>query len=399
MSRATIHRQVEGLIVERAMDRLALIVWSFSATALDVDIYAYIDFPNEVLEIRKGKIVIFQYGTARIDFDDPGTKVLNNSSGSYEFSLYINLRSSMEKYLDLIRTSISVTTLIFSLLFGIFGFMLLHTAIDPIIRLATSITHITSRNLQTRLTVPSQQDEFSKLVESFNGLLDEIQGSWNRQSQFVDDMTHDIVTPVQILEGYRQLIERHGKTPELVDEYLDVSQVELGRLRRMTVSLKAKLASEKRRNVEHADASAICSRIVGYYTGLYPSIRFEKKIKPHVALPVSEEDLERMLHILLENAVKYGTDDCGKGHITLELRGRHLSVRDQGQGIRPEEKVAVFERSYRGTRTCSRQEGSGIGLAILKKFAEEYGFSIELESEPGKGAHFKLVFSPSPEPG
>ena len=168
---------------------------------------------------------------------------------------------------------------------------------------------------------------------------------------------------------------------------------------RQIESLKAMLASEKRRNVEHADASAICNRIVGYYTGLYPAIRFEKKIKPLIALPVSEEDLERMLHIMLENAVKYGIDDSGKGHITLELRGRLLSVRDRGQGIRPEEKIAVFERSYRGTRTGGRQEGSGIGLAILKKFAEEYGFGIELESELRKGAHFKLVFPPSPEPG
>jgi two-component system sensor histidine kinase ArlS len=385
-------RNVEKLILESAADRLSLIAWSFGVTSTDVDIYSHIDFDHEVLEIRKGKILIFQYGTARVSLDAPETRTLRRTAGSYDFSLYVDIASSKVKYLELVRTSISITTGIFSVLFGLFGFILLHSAVDPIVQLAYSMAHITSRNLQTRIPLPRRKDEFGQLVATFNALLDEIQGTYERQSQFVDDMTHDIVTPVQILEGYRQLIERHGKIGSLVDEYLDVSKAELGRLKSMAGSLKAMIASEKRRNVERADASAVTERIVRYYAELFPSVRFESRIEPGIVLPVGADDLERMEHILLDNAVKYGTAAAGAGAVTVTLRRDGLSVRDHGRGILPEERESIFDRRYRGRETETKTEGAGLGLSILKKFAEEYGFRLLVESEPGEGAEFVLLF-------
>lgn len=393
ISEITVGRNVQKLILERAADRLSLIAWSFGATATDVDIYSYLDFDHEVLTVRKGKILIFQYGTAKLDFDGRGTKSLTRRAGSYEITLYIDFVAAKAKYMDLIRTTITISTLIFSLLFGILGWLLLHSAVDPIVRLASSMAHITSRNLQTRVPVPRRKDEYGQLIATFNALLDEIQGTYERQSQFVDDMTHDIVTPVQILEGYRQLIERHGRIDALVDEYLDVSKTQLGRLKSMVASLKAMIASEKRRNVERADASAVTERIVRYYRELFPSIRFETEIEPGVVLPVREDDLERMENILLDNAVKYGTDGEGRGEVTVKLRGGALSVRDRGRGIDPGERESIFVRRYRGQETSRLSDGAGLGLSILKKFAEEYGFRILLDSAVGQGTEFVLAFA------
>ncbi|MFA6507197.1 MAG: HAMP domain-containing sensor histidine kinase [Treponemataceae bacterium] len=384
---------VKKLILERAGDRLSLITWSFGATAADVDIYSYVDFDREVLTVRKGKLLIFQYGTANLDFNAPTTKSLTRPAGSYEMTLYIDFAAAKAKYMELVRTPISIATLIFSLLFGIFGWLLLHSAVDPIVRLAASMAHITSRNLQTRVPVPKRKDEFGQLILTFNALLDEIQGTYERQSQFVDDMTHDIITPVQILEGYRQLIERHGRIDTLVDEYLDVSKDQLERLKSMAATLKSRLASAKRRNVERADASEVTERLVRYYTELFPAIRFEANIDPGVVLPVRKDDLERMENILLDNAVKYGTDGAGRGEVTVTLRAGKLSIRDRGRGIEASERESIFERRYRGRETDSRTDGAGLGLSILKKFAEEYGFRIVLESTVGQGAEFVLVFA------
>lgn len=393
ISELAVGRNVQKLILERAGDRLSLITWSFGATAADVDIYSYVDFDHEVLTVRKGKILIFQYGTAMLDFEGKGTKALSRRAGSYEITLYIDLVTAKAKYMELVRTPISIATMIFSLLFGIFGWILLHSAVDPIVRLASSMAHITSRNLQTRVPVPRRKDEFRQLIATFNALLDEIQGTYERQAQFVDDMTHDIVTPVQILEGYRQLIERHGRIGNLVDEYLDVSKDQLGRLKSMVASLKAMIASEKRRNVERADASAVTERTVRYYRELFPAILFEAEIEPGVILPVREDDLERMENILLDNAVKYGTDGEGRGEVSVTLRSGELSVRDRGRGIDADERESIFVRRYRGQETSSRTEGAGLGLSILKKFAEEYGFRILLDSTVGQGAEFVLSFT------
>jgi len=143
---------------------------------------------------------------------------------------------------------------------------------------------ITSQNLRERIPVPRKKDETTQLIETFNSMLDEIEGTYTRLKTFVEDMTHDIVTPVQILEGYRQLIERHGKNEKIIDEYLDVSKVQLFRLKEMTTSLKAVFLIEKRRHVEFADASEITSRNVAYYQELYTNIHFDASIVKRCAI-------------------------------------------------------------------------------------------------------------------
>jgi two-component system, OmpR family, sensor histidine kinase MtrB len=197
------------------------------------------------------------------------------------------------------------------------------------------------------------------------------------------------VTPVQILEGFRQLIERHGKRDSLVDEYLDVSKTELGRLKAMTGALKALTAAEKRRSATTSDATGITERIVKYYRELFPDLKFEASIEQCVEFRLDPVDLERIENILIDNAVKYGGSG---GVVDIRLGKREFSVQDAGPGIAPEEREAVFERYRRGPGAEARGEGSGIGLAILKRFAEEYGFEIRLDNAPGGGSLFRLLF-------
>ena len=388
-SEYAVGRTVERLILERAKDRLSLIVWGFSATSTDVDIYSSVDFDQEVLAIWKGTNLVFQYGTARLEPDSPFTRRLVHRAGSYEFILYIDFPAATGKYLELVRTTIKISTLVFALLFGIFGWILMRMTVDPITRLASSMVAITSKNLQVRIPVPRRKDEMRQLIRTFNSMLDEIEDTYKRQAQFVEDMTHDIVTPVQILEGFRQLIERHGKRDSLVDEFLEVSKTELGRLKAMTGALKALTAAEKRRSSTTSDATAVTERIVKYYRELFPDLAFEASVEPGIELRLDPVDLERIENILIDNAVKYGSSG---GLVGIRLGKGEFSVRDKGPGIAPEHREEVFKRYHRLPGAETRGEGSGIGLAILKKFAEEYGFEIRLEEAPGGGSLFRLLF-------
>ncbi len=91
--------------------------------------------------------------------------------------------------------------------------------------------------------------------------MDEISTAYERRLQYVEEIIHDIVTPVQILEGYRQLIERHGRTESLVDEFLEAARIELKRLRDMALILKDTQREEKQKSLEWIDASEITKRI------------------------------------------------------------------------------------------------------------------------------------------
>jgi two-component system sensor histidine kinase MprB len=381
---------VERLVLERANSRLSIIIWGFGATATDIDIYSYVDFDREVLSITKANSSIFQYGTARLDLDAPSIRKIERTSGAYNFTLYYNSDAEVAQYLSPLRLAVAVTAIVYALLFAVVGWVFVGMVSDPIADLAASMVKITSRNLSVRIAVPRRKDEISQLVMTFNAMVDEIAGTYDRQARFVESMTHDIVTPVQILEGYRQLIERHGRTPELVDEYLEVSKVQLGRLKDMASSLKGALAQERRRRVELADASAITARNLAYYRDLFPSLVFEGEIAQGIDLSIGSADLERIENILIDNAVKYGS---GGGRIEIVLRPDEFVVRDFGAGIPAEDRQAIFERHFRGRDAQAICEGSGIGLAILKDFSEEYGFKIGLESQPGRGSTFTLDFS------
>jgi signal transduction histidine kinase len=393
LSEIAVRKSVERLIIERARDRLAVIVWSYSAMSTDVDVYSYIDFDREVLAVRKDKILIFQYGTARLDVDASTTRSLTTRTGSYEFTLFIDFSAATAEYFNLVWTAARTAAGIFSLFFGVLGWIFIRALVDPISRLAATMVEITSRNLRVRVPLPRRKDEIFRLIMTFNTMLDEIADSYERQIRFVEDTAHDIATPVQILEGYRQLIERHGKDENLIDEYLRVSKVEFMRLRDMAVSLKELRAAEKRRSAEPVNVTQITEDLVNSYRELFPNLRFDTALEKDVMVKIDGADMERIENILLDNATKYGGDG---GVVEVGLNASCFSVRDYGGGMSPEDAEKAFDRYHRGPEAAARCSGSGLGLAILKTFAEEYGFRVSLENRPGEGCVFILIFDGGP---
>jgi signal transduction histidine kinase len=378
---------IEQLVLERANTRLSIMVQGFSNIANDIDIYSYVIFPHESISIRKGSISVFQYGTSRLDENSSGVRKLETRKGDYDFTLYVDLDAEVSGYIAPFRQIIAITVILYAVIFAAAGIIFINTVTGPISSLAASMAKITSQNLRERIPVPRKKDEITQLIGTFNSMLDEIEGAYTRLKTFVDDMTHDIVTPVQILEGYRQLIERHGKNEKIIDEYLEVSKVQLFRLKEMTTSLKAAFLVEKRRRVEFADASEITSRNVAYYRELYTNIHFDAFIEREVRFPIESMDLERIENILIDNAVKHGDEG---GRIEILLRENELVVRDFGRGIT--DPASAFERNRRGEDADRHGEGAGIGLSIVKRFSEEYGFTLDLESRPGAGASFIIRF-------
>lgn len=387
ISGLAVHRAIERLILKQAKERLDLIVWGYSAPSSTIDIYALVDFDTEVLAVEKDRMLVFQYGTARLDLSSKALAVFKRQTGSFHFTLYVDRERAKESYFAFTNRTISITVIIFGLGFVLFGVFLLRNTVDPVSELARMMVSITSQNLRVRLPLPKRKDEIGQLIHAFNTMMEEISTAYEKRLQYVEDVIHDIVTPVQILEGYRQLIERHGRKPEWVDEFLEVSKTELSKLRDMALSLKETQREERKKSIHSAQASQITRRIVQAYRELHPTIVFHLETSPEVLLPVDPIDLERMVHILLDNAVKYG----GK-EIWVRLGARELSVEDRGMGIRPEEREQIFQRYYRSKKARSTTRGAGLGLSILKRFSEEYGFQIKVDAANPTGCIFRILF-------
>jgi two-component system phosphate regulon sensor histidine kinase PhoR len=117
-----------------------------------------------------------------------------------------------------------------------------------------------------------------------------------------------------------------------------------------------------------------------------------------VALAGNESELFSAIANLANNAVRY-TPDGGRIDVVWRARpdgGGELEVRDTGIGIAKEHLPRVTERFYRVDSSRSRDSGgTGLGLAIVKHVAQRHGGELDVQSEPGKGSSFRLVFPPS----
>jgi signal transduction histidine kinase len=394
VSRKVSESTVKRLVLESARNRFSIMTWGFNAASSDVDLYSYLDFEHETMIVTSGGIPVFQYGTAKLNPGSGNIARFEKNSGGYKFLFLVDFEAELSERLYPVKIAIYSIGLVYAVLFAVFGWIFVTMVANPITKMADTIDHITSRNLRVRLPIPRRKDEFHKLVTTFNALLDDIFSTYERQAQLTEDLTHDIATPVQIMEGYRQLIERHGDNPGVEKEFMEALKVQLARLRSMTEALRDSLAAERARRVERADATAITARNINCYRELHPDIVFVGTIATGVSLGVAPEDFERIETILIDNAVKYGREG---GKVEVELSPLYLTVRDYGMGIAPEERKSIFDRYHRSPGAAGMGPGSGIGLAILRRFSEEYGFAIEVESELGEGSTFRLRFQdPNP---
>ena len=98
------------------------------------------------------------------------------------------------------------------------------------------------------------------------------------------------------------------------------------------------------------------------------------------------------LEIVLSNLLRNALDNTGSGHVTLRWQDSVLEVEDTGRGIASGDLPHVFERHYRGG-DARAHEGHGIGLALVKRIAERYGWMLSLESRAGEGTRVRLVLS------
>ena len=120
------------------------------------------------------------------------------------------------------------------------------------------------------------------------------------------------------------------------------------------------------------------------------AVGFEPAVDPRVVLRLDRSALDLILSNLIRNALAH-TD---AGRIEVRFRDRTLTIADTGRGIGAEDLPYVFRRFYRGAASASRGEGFGLGLALVKRLCDLYGWEVALDSAPGQGTRVAITFPP-----
>ncbi|TWE06023.1 signal transduction histidine kinase [Neobacillus bataviensis] len=315
-------------------------------------------------------------------------------TGTVEIVRQLNNYRRMMGYLFWVMTIFGVAAIIFS---AISGYLLAKQLLKPVRDLAKAMKQIKETGFQERMNGYKQKDELTALTNVFNEMMDEIEKSFLLQKQFVEDASHELRTPVSILEGHLSLLNRWGKKDSaILDESLEASLQEVTRLKKLINDLLHITRAEHPRliNEEKTDISETLHQLVKNLEIVHPDYNLFLEVGQRLPkIPISRQHMEQIMIILLDNAIQYSSNNK-EIWITAMLEGEEMiiSVVDSGIGIRSEDLAKVFNRFYRVDQARSRENGgTGLGLSIAQRLIKKYNGTISIESQEGVGTTVKMA--------
>jgi two-component system, OmpR family, sensor histidine kinase ArlS len=318
----------------------------------------------------------------------------NDFTGTIEIVRQLNNYRRMMGNLFWVMTIFGIAAIIFS---AISGFLLAKQLLKPVRDLAKAMKQIKETGFQERMNGYKQKDELTALTNVFNEMMDEIEKSFLLQKQFVEDASHELRTPVSILEGHLSLLNRWGKKdPAILDESLDASLQEVTRLKKLINDLLHITRAEHPRikSDEKTDISETLHQLVKNLEIIHPDYNLFLEVSQTLPkIPISRQHMEQIMIILLDNAIQYSNNNKAIW-ITAKLEGEEMiiSVVDSGIGIIREDLAKVFNRFYRVDQARSRENGgTGLGLSIAQRLIKKYNGTILIESQVGVGTTVKIV--------
>ncbi len=268
---------------------------------------------------------------------------------------------------------------------GVSGYMLGFSALRPVARIIRAVRRMNLNRMDERLPDSQGKDEIAELTRTFNEMLERIGHAIQKQNEFVADASHEFRSPLTVIEGYANLLDRWGKQdPSVTERSIKAIKREAGRLRKLTNGLLqlAGIPYSQTLMTPHLVCPVI-EEVVLQLSDVYQRpIEFVVEDTTLQAF-IQPEHLHQVITILLQNAVKHTEFDKS---ITVRVYRERQTVRidvvDEGAGIPAESLSHIFERFYRADKARSRAtEGFGLGLAIARELVLLYQGSMWATSQ------------------
>ncbi len=305
--------------------------------------------------------------------------------------------------------------LIYWIYFLLFGSARLHRIMQPLTRLTETTQALSREKLDDEVfhqlesavsridplaagqTVHTGNSELLGLEAAVNSLLDRMRQTYRRQTQFVSDASHELRTPIAVIQGYVGMLDRWGKSdPKVLDESIAAIKSESEHMQHLVEQLLFLARSDSGRNpltLRDFSLSDMLSETLHEYEMIDSGHQWRLRL-PEEPMCIRGDDamLKQVLRILCDNACKYSPAGTS---ITLSIRRDtdriSFSVQDEGVGIPAEAQAHVFERFYRADPSRVRQTGgTGLGLSIAQWIVERHGGHIELLSREDMGTRMTV---------
>lgn len=264
--------------------------------------------------------------------------------------------------------------------------------------LAGAISNIDANKLDSRISIDSSQNELKDLAFAINDMLNRINDSYQSQVRFVSDASHELRTPISVIQGYANLLDRWGKNDEkAMQESIDAIKSETDNMKELVEQLLFLARGDNETIQIHEeifDSCEVVDEIIRETQMIDKSHNFEVDLDRPAYISGDKQLIKQAIRILVDNSIKYTPN--GKKIILRIIKKEghiHIVVQDSGIGIEPEDLPHIFDRFYRSDESRARETGgSGLGLSIAKWIIERHGAYFEILSRVDIGTRITFIF-------
>jgi signal transduction histidine kinase len=353
--------------------------------------------PDSALEVirRTGKPVFETLNLA--DYPHPVRSVAGPISPNLVLYVGISLEQN-EEYLSIFKQLILKLIFPLFMISALIGWFLARKALKGVEEVTRTASEISKGAYDKRVQVKKQLLEVHRLANTFNAMLDRIQALIKGMREITDNVAHDLRSPLTRIRGAAEMtltrtsslsdcekmaastIEECDNLIVLINTMLDITEIEagVGRLEKDNVAVNRLILDARDLFGPVADGK---------------NIRLEAEVPDELYVPGDRRKLQRMVTNLLENAIKY-SESGNVVAVSARMEGGRVRMdfSDTGMGISTADLSKIFDRFYRCDSSRS-QQGSGLGLSLVKAIIDAHGGDICVKSKLNAGSTFS-VFLP-----
>lgn len=322
-------------------------------------------------------------------------------SGKTYYVFLIKDKTSDSYYIELLSIVMASITLLGIIIALILGKIITKRSLRPMTVMRETAEKINGNNLKDRIAIKNPDDEIGKLAGTINNMMDRIEETFEMQNRFVGDASHELKTPIAVIKGYADMLDRWGKDDrEVLEEAIAAIKKESDHMKILIDRLLflAKKDSElMETNDEELELNTLIDEVIHSYN-IINSNNILTRVHGNcegIIIKADRDMIKQLLRIFIDNSIKYTNKEHGVVKISANIRDEYgeILIEDNGIGIPKKDIEKVFERFYRVDKGRSRElGGSGLGLSIAAIIINHYNGKVHLESDEGLGtkAYIKI---------
>ena len=271
------------------------------------------------------------------------------------------------------------------------GWLTSRKVMAPVSHLAEQVAKSGPNNLPTDLSRHFYEDEVGVLAKALEQSMQRVEAFVNREQQFTRDVSHELRTPVTVIKGATELLKRHFTAEKKsAPRFLGRIERSVNKMENIIETLLwlSREDAADHKGAEFAVAPAVREVIEQnrhLIAGKPVDIDLIVKAEPQLTVPCP------LFQIALTNLIRNALQSMPDGKITVDVRMDRVVVSDTGVGIAAKDLKTVTQPHVRG----SASDGFGLGLSIVSRLCDRFGWQLEIQSVVGRGTMVQLIFHPT----